>query len=170
MQKSHPKILQSNLCHNCDLYSGSTVYRTAPNVRGAQFSWIKDSVSVDTVFENLAELSFRGSIPIHKTRKLCASKIWRCAVPRKQEIKNAVMIYYRHHPLLQSDYSHLCSPNTGQVFTSAPVPLSPLQIKALDKELKDHLQKKPTGKNAKHGQLEVCILTCNEWLVSTNVC
>ena len=45
-----------------------------------------------------------------------------------------------------------------------PVPLS--QIRALDKELKDHQQRKPTGKSAKHGQLEVIY---TEWLVSTNV-
>ena len=54
----------------------------APNFQGLQFSWIgvlknfaetisqiKDSVSINKVFKNFAELKFRGSMPIRKKRK-----------------------------------------------------------------------------------------------------
>ena len=60
-----------------------TIYRIGPNFRGAQFlrDWrfskilwkffwqTKDSISINTVFYNFAELNFRGSMPIRKKRE-----------------------------------------------------------------------------------------------------
>ena len=54
------------------------MYLIAHNFRGfafseislKQFSRTKDSVSINTVFKNFAELNFRGSMPTAKTRKL----------------------------------------------------------------------------------------------------